>query len=714
MPASVGVSLVRHAREDAIVYLRPAITQRTHQWGKGAPVCNRRLLIALTTGVWLIPGGLARGQCEIEQLVPRGASGSGLFGSAVAVSSDGNRVAVSATSEFYVVPGDRAGAVYVFEAAAGWTQQAELRASDAAEDDFFGSSVAMTSDGNLLIIGASGVDHEGVPNAGAVYVFAWDGNAWVEQAKLTVPTAEFDDKLGGSVGVSADGTTLIASASNVGESMGLVYVFGLTGETWDVEATLIASNSAPGDQFGTAVALASDGNTALISARRAQNYTGAAYVFTRQGKTWNQQAELNASDGEIGDQLGYAVALSPDGTVALLGTPNDSDQEFFGGSVYVFERSGEVWTEQQKLTASDSAEWDQFGEGVALSGDGTTAVIGASGDTEGGDDAGSAYVFARTGGIWQEQYKIKASDAAPNRDFGLAIAMATDGDAVIIGARGSSNIPVAGAAYVYRAGGPDCNQNGVADSCDITSTIHTYRLDDGEAEESIGVTGGGYMIWLNQFTVYPGAEVIDSIDLAWGQVPVGLPTMVVVWADPNNDGNPIDAQLLTQAGPVHASNPGTGIFTTVPIPPTIVGNAGDSYFVGALAPHVIGDAPAALDEDEPQGRSWVASGNNLDNLGANKLFGTIDSFGFPGNWLIRASDTPDPTSQDQDGNGVPDECPPGDLDGDGTIGILDFLSLLAAWGPCPAPCPPSCVADLDGDCDVGITDFLLLLANWTP
>jgi hypothetical protein len=110
----------------------------------------------------------------------------------------------------------------------------------------------------------------------------------------------------------------------------------------------------------------------------------------------------------------------------------------------------------------------------------------------------------------------------------------------------------------------------------------------------------------------------------------------------------------------------------------------------------------------------MARGSSLEHLAQNESMGPVESFGFSGNWLIRPGDDPEASSQDFDGNGVPDECEVlGDIDGDGTVGIGDFLIMMAVWGPCPDPCPPACPADLDGNCDVGIADFLVLLGNWS-
>ena len=181
-------------------------------------------------------------------------------------------------------------------------------------------------------------------------------------------------------------------------------------------------------------------------------------------------------------------------------------------------------------------------------------------------------------------------------------------------------------------------------------------LDDGSAEDGIGLTLGGDIISLNEFAVVPGAEEIDSVSIAWG-TPVfpdpslnGLPYTVAIWSDPNGDGSPTDAVLLTTASGVVA-NQGTDTFITTNIGATI---ATSNFFVGFLITHSAGQFPSAFDETSPtfSNRSYVAGGaqGNINDLNANDLpVAPIESFGLIGNWLIRAhspgnpSPTPTPT-----------------------------------------------------------------------
>jgi hypothetical protein len=208
---------------------------------------------------------------------------------------------------------------------------------------------------------------------------------------------------------------------------------------WAQQAKLTASDRSLGDSFGRSVAV--DGDTALIGADGDGGGRGSAYVFTRSGTTWTQQAKLTASDGTENDSFGEAVALV--GDTAMIGAPADDDQGPSSGAVYVFTRSGAAWTEQAKLLASDGGA--SFGHAVAVAGD--TAVIGNPGEDQGN---GSAYVFARNDTTWTEQAKLVAPDRLLGDGFGRAVAV--DGDTVVIGAfaPGADSF---GEAYVFTRSG---------------------------------------------------------------------------------------------------------------------------------------------------------------------------------------------------------------------------------------------------------------------
>ena len=395
-------------------------------------------------------------------------------------------------------------------------QQAYLKAFNTGESDSFGFSMAMS--GNTVVVGAVGeasgdsgvgADHndDSTTRAGAAYVFVRNGTTWTQQAYLKASNTDESDSFGYSVSVSGD--TIVVGAewedsnatgingdedNNSALDSGAAYVFVRHGTTWSQQAYLKASNTGAHHRFGCSVGVS--GDTVVVGAWGESTgninfQPGAAYVFTRLGSTWSQQAFLKASN--LGspatatgsdDQFGWSVAVSGDtivvGAVAedsgstgvnSEGTNNDATDS---GAAYVFVRSGVNWSEQAYLKASNTGFSDQFGYSVAVSGD--TVVVGAPfedsnaiGFTGYGSDpgflfnSGAAYIFERSGTDWTEQAYLKASNTGGGDLFGGTVAVS--GGTVVVGAptedsdatgingdQTDNSAADAGAAYVFVRG----------------------------------------------------------------------------------------------------------------------------------------------------------------------------------------------------------------------------------------------------------------------
>jgi hypothetical protein len=358
-----------------------------------------------------------------------------------------------------------------------WLEEGKLTPSDGAPPTFFGFSVAIS--GNTAVGGAWMKD--GLK--GAAYVYSRTGSNWTQTIKLSASDGTPPDEFGYSVAI--DGDYIIVGAYNDNSGQGSAYIFNRIGTNWTQEAKLEASDGVAGDGFGFTVAINDD--SVIVGAWRDENITGAAYVFTRNGSTWTQEAKLTASDGEVNDEFGYSVSIS--GDVAVVGARND---EAATGAAYIYRRTGTSWNEEAKLMASDGEPEDLFGLSVSISGD--TAVAGAAGNisktgtayvyrytgtwteeaklvgsdsqigggfawavaiesdslvagSPGGDaNNGTAYVFSRTGTSWTEEAKLAASDAMSG-DF-LGISVSISGSSVIAGAFGDDGY--IGSAYIFR------------------------------------------------------------------------------------------------------------------------------------------------------------------------------------------------------------------------------------------------------------------------
>ena len=369
-----------------------------------------------------------------QELSASNGSAFNYFGQSVAVS--GNTAMVGGYDSNL-----KQGAVYVFaRSVAGWVQQAELTASDGSGNDQFGSAVALN--GDTAVVGAYNKIINGNLSQGVAYVFVRSGTTWSQQQELILTNGGMGDHFGASVAVSGDTAVVGAYFRNA------VFVYVRSGATWSQQQTLTASNAELNDNFGSSVSL--DENTVLIGANNkivnSNHAQGAAYVFVRSGVTWSQQQELLASDGAGYDSFGSSASLSRN--TALIGASQKGiGSNFIQGAVYVFVRTGSTWTQQQRLTASDGASNDQFGSYVSLSGD--TAVAGAWAKKVGSNSyQGAVYAFVRSGNSWSQQPELTASDGAANDEFGP---VALEGSTIIVGAPqhtfGSNTYQ--GAAYVF-------------------------------------------------------------------------------------------------------------------------------------------------------------------------------------------------------------------------------------------------------------------------
>jgi hypothetical protein len=244
-----------------------------------------------------------------------------------------------------------------------------------------------------MVIG-TGTWSDGDDQTGAAYVFVRSGGVWIEQQRLISSDNEDGDIFGSSVAISDEFIVVGAQQEDyLGlNNAGSAYVFKRVGDTWVETQKLGASDAANYDHFGYPIAMSDSvlAVSALLDDDAAQD-SGSVYLFTRTGDTWTEHQKLAASDAGQGDQFGWRVSIS--GDTILIPTPfHDHSALSDAGAAYLFTRSGDHWVERQKLTAPDAESEDRFGWGSDLFGD--MAVIGADADDHSGlSDAGSAYVF---------------------------------------------------------------------------------------------------------------------------------------------------------------------------------------------------------------------------------------------------------------------------------------------------------------------------------
>jgi len=402
-------------------------------------------------------------------LASDGAAGDS-FGYSVSVSGD---TAVVGAPFDGCAAGIACGSAYLFRFnGTSWVEEQKLTASDAAAGDQFGFSVSAS--GDTIMVGAHWDDCPGGVNCGSAYMFRYDptqlmcGEWWCEEQKLTASDGADHDEFG-HFSVSVSGDTAVAGAWQndcpAGNDCGSAYVFRFNGTSWVEEQKLTASDAAAGDRFGRAAAVS--GDTALVSAFLDECASGgdcgSAYVFrydpTQQmcGGWWCEEQKLTASDGAMNDRFGESVSLS--GDTALVGADlDDCAAGIDCGSAYVFRFDGGSWVEEQKLTASDAGANNQFGWTVSVRGD--MAVVGSPDDNcAAGASCGSVYVYRFNGTNWVEEQKLTPTDAGVGDDFGFSVSVS--GDSVVVGAyldddAGSDS----GSAYVFNVIGTCCISNG--------------------------------------------------------------------------------------------------------------------------------------------------------------------------------------------------------------------------------------------------------------
>ena len=316
----------------------------------------------------------------------------------------------------------------------------------------------------------------------------------------------------------------------------------------------IRGNHTEGDNFSSAIDLSLDGLTMVVGAwgessgatgingdetDNSATNSGAVYVFEREGHKWFQQAYIKASNAEAFDKFGGTLSLSGDGNVLAVGAVDEdsmakgingdqTDNSALGsGAVYVFTRSGQYWSQQSYLKASNTGAGDGFGVSVSLSDDASTLVVGAyteeSSDTgvngdevnNDTDEAGAAYVFAKIGNVWRQQAYLKASNTDQWDNFGIRVSVSADGNTIAVGANGEgssasgidgdgtdNSASGSGAVYVYIRNGDIWSQQAYIKASNPESTD--------EFGGALSLSDSGNVLAVGAMNEYGGTSGIDG------------------------------------------------------------------------------------------------------------------------------------------------------------------------------------------------------------
>jgi len=330
-------------------------------------------------------------------------------------------------------------------------EEVKLIANDAVSGAEFGRSVAI--DGDLAAVGAGGATAGPIDHAGAVYLFKRQGQTYVLEAKLVAPDASEGAEFGRAVAIH--GNMVIVGArfaevevepGNILSKAGAAYVFRKDKGAWQFDEKITSPTPADEDNFGRALAI--QGDLLVITARKenlGDDDVGAAYVFLYQNGKWINQQKLTAGSPTPGAYFGQSVAVQ--GDRLAIGARNAGPGE--AGAVYLFRRSGNDWMEFAKATPPDGAADDQFAFTVAMVGN-VMAVGARRADLNDAKDAGAAYVYTLDRDSVELVAKLTASGAKQGDQFGQSIAMA--GDVIAVGANRAKigNNTKQGAIYLFR------------------------------------------------------------------------------------------------------------------------------------------------------------------------------------------------------------------------------------------------------------------------
>jgi hypothetical protein len=326
---------------------------------------------------------------------------------------------------------------------------------------FYGWSVATSGDGTRVVVGAPGA----AANAGAAFVWHYDGSAWTQEGLLSAADMLMDDQLGASVAIDSDGTTVVVGADHADgapdDNSGAAYVFERIGTTWSQTFKLRAKVPNPSDHFGASAAISADGSTIAVGAAGEDGVAGgvdadptmlgtfdegAVYLFKRAGATWTQTHYVKPPTPSEDQFFGTSVALSSNGAVLAVGAPHEDTQT---GAIYVIEADVPTTT---RLAANNASVGDNAGFSIGMSGDGRSVIAGAPGEDgagrginspqdEDGPESGAAYIFEKTV-AWTQVAFVKTLTSDPSDQVGVSVSMSGDGAHAVVGAVGETGSAV--------------------------------------------------------------------------------------------------------------------------------------------------------------------------------------------------------------------------------------------------------------------------------
>jgi hypothetical protein len=390
---------------------------------------------------------------QLARVTPADPMKNAVFGHAVDIDYSG-RVAIIGSPGANIQDDieDFSGTAYVFtREGTRWSQFAKLVPADISRNDAFGSSVALSADGHLAIVGAPLASAPGYAS-GAAFIFGCGTTGCNELARLAPPVIDPGDLFGMSVAFDESGTVAVIGAPGRGDFAGAVWVFRRDQSEWSVAERLDAENPEARTFFGRTVVISADGQTIWVGEplhRQRTSSRGAVHEFVLESGNWRRQSILYPENPDM-SMFGYSLALSRDGSFGVIGAVGIGSDRESRGSATILRRVDDVWNTDEILEPANPAEAVWFGSSVAVDSSNTFVMIGAPGDSRNGFRSGRAFLFAEWHSLWSPVSELEPDSAAFDDRFGFSMALDAHGDYGFVGARESPvNDFDAGLAYAF-------------------------------------------------------------------------------------------------------------------------------------------------------------------------------------------------------------------------------------------------------------------------
>lgn len=352
------------------------------------------------------------------------------FGSHIAMSGNGERVVVGMNSQTPLSTTIGSAFVYKYNGTI-WEFEQEIKPSGIVKTDYYGSSVAITHDGTRILVGCP----EKNTDAGVAYLWVWNGSSWVETQDVTPADNQAYSKYGFSCAFTSDGSKcIIGSIANQPVAqyvyLGAAYIWSWNGSAYVEEGKVYSTTVATQDKFGWSVDISDDGTKVACGAYSVNdvsgNDAGAVFTYDWSGSAWGNEQKLVASDSFQLSRFGWDVSMSGDGTRLLIGAEREAGSNLEQGAVYAFSHNGSVWSEDEKIQPVDVVDSSHFGKCVSMSTDGSRFMAGSD------QDGGSVYTYDWSGSAWVEGLKYQ-QEAPISGSFGTDVSLNTDGTSCVVG-----------------------------------------------------------------------------------------------------------------------------------------------------------------------------------------------------------------------------------------------------------------------------------------